>query len=225
MAVWVLWGSVYLGLREVVTEVDRFQAMAQRFLVAGTLLGGLVVLRRGWRGLRLTRQEFGALVLTGVLLLGMGNGLQSLALVVGLPTGMAALLVAAVPTWAVLLGLAAGIRPSRATIVGVVIGFTGLVVLVQAQSGGNVSTPRLGIAISLCASVSWAIGSFVLKRLRLPSDVVVIAAYQQVVAAGCSASLAVVSGESFSMEYSTRAWAAMAHLVFACSVVAYMAFA
>ena len=53
-AVWVLWGSVYLGIRLVINEVDPFQAMGQRFLVAGLLLTVVVVVRRGPAGMRVS---------------------------------------------------------------------------------------------------------------------------------------------------------------------------
>lgn len=69
-AVWVLWGSIFLAIRLVVNEVDPFQAMAQRYVVAGLVLVGIAVLGRGWRTLRLTRAELAGVVVSGILLLG-----------------------------------------------------------------------------------------------------------------------------------------------------------
>lgn len=224
-AVWVLWGSVYLAIRLVVDEVDPFQAMAQRYAVAGLLLAGIAALRRGWRTLRVTRAELGGLVTTGVLLLGFGNGLQALAQVQGLPSGVAALIVATVPAWAVLLRLATGDRPPRSTLWGVAVGFAGLAALVGVGQRTGETLPLLGAAFCLGASVTWTVGSFLQGRLALPRDVVTMAAYQQLVAAGTSTTLALATGEHVSVDYSVRGWFAMVWLVLACSVAAYLSFA
>ncbi|TWH00902.1 EamA domain-containing membrane protein RarD [Nocardioides sp. J9] len=224
-AVWVLWGSVYLAIRLVVDEADPFQAMAQRYVVAALLLAVIATARRGWRTLRVTRAEAAGLVVTGILLLGFGNGFQALAQVQGLPSGVAALIVATVPAWAVLIRLATGDRPTRATWAGVVLGFGGLAALVGLGQGGGGAIPALAALCCLGASISWTIGSFLQGRLALPSDVVTVATYQQLVAAGTSTVLAISSGEQVSIAYSTRGWLAMAWLVLACSVTAYLAFA
>jgi len=223
IAVWVLWGSVYLAIRLVVDEVDPFQAMGQRFLLAGLLLTGIVVVRRGWRGLRVTRPQLRSLVIIGVLLLGLGNGFQALAQTTGLASGVTALVVAAVPAWAVLLRWSTGDRPAPLTLVGVAVGFGGLALLVGlGQSGGGV--PLVGVLLCLGSSLAWTAGSFLQGVLPLPADVFTIAAYQQLVAACCSGLLAVVTGESFSIDYSPRAWFALGYLVVAISVVAFLAF-
>lgn len=226
VAVWVLWGSVYLAIRLVIEDVDPFQAMAQRFLVAGLVLGAVVLVRRGPGGLRVTRRELLSLVVTGVLLLGLGNGLQALAQVEHLPSGIAALVVACVPAWAVLVRVATGDRPSPLTWLGVVVGLAGLVVLVVLGGGGEGGgVPLVGVSLCVAASVAWTIGGYLQGVLAIPRDVVTVAAYQQLVAAGCSAVLAVATGEHFSVAYSGRGWFALAYLVGACSVVAFLAFA
>lgn len=223
VAVWVLWGSVYLAIRLVVDEVDPFQAMGQRFLLAGLLLVVLVVVRRGWRGLRVTRPQLRSLVVIGILLLGLGNGFQALAQTTGLASGVTALVVAAVPAWAVLLRWLSGDRPAPLTLLGVAVGFAGLAALVGlGHSGGGV--PLVGVLLCLGSSLAWTAGSFLQGVLPLPDDVFTIAAYQQLVAAGCSGLLAVATGERFSVDYSPRAWFALGYLVVAISVVAFLAF-
>jgi drug/metabolite transporter (DMT)-like permease len=223
-AVWLLWGSVYLAIRLVVDEVDPFQAMSQRFLFAGLILVGFVLLR-GPRRMLVTRRQAAGLVLTGVLLLGFGNGFQALAQVHGLPSGVAALIVAGVPAWAVLLRLMTGDRPPRATLLGVAVGLAGLVLLVTMSRGLGGQMPIAGVLLCVGSSVAWVAGSFLQGTLELPDDVFTIAAYQQLVAATCSALLAVVTRERFSMDYTARGWFGLAYLVLACSIVAFLAFA
>jgi drug/metabolite transporter (DMT)-like permease len=223
--VWVLWGSVYLAIRLVVDDVPPFQAMAQRFLFAGVVLVVLVVLRRGPRALLVTRRQLVSLAITGALLLGLGNGFQALAQVKGLPSGVAALIVAAVPAWAVLLRLALGERPAGATLAGVALGFVGLIALVALGQGAGGSMPVIGVLLCLGSSLAWTVGSYLQGVVDLPGDVFVIAAYQQLVAFACAGILAAVGGEHVSFAYSPRGWFALVYLVVACSIVAFLAFA
>jgi drug/metabolite transporter (DMT)-like permease len=223
--VWVLWGSVYLAIRLVIEDVAPFQAMAQRFLIAGLLLAGVVVLRRSPRALRVTRRELLTLVLTGVLLLGLGNGLQALAQVKGVPSGIAALIIACVPAWAVLVRFVTGDRPSAVTWLGVAVGFSGVVLLVLLGRGTGGAIPIVGVVLCVGSSLAWTVGGFLQGVLRLPRDLLTVAAYQQLVAAVCSAALAAAMGERFSIDYSARGWFALAYLVLACSIVAFLAFA
>ncbi len=225
LAVWILWGTVYLAIRVIVLEADPFQAMAQRFLVAGLLLAALAVIRRGRSSLRVSRRQLGALVVTGFLLLGLGNGLTALAQVHGLPSGVTALVVASVPVWAVVLRLAIGERPSSATLGGVAVGFVGLALLVVLGQGLGDAMPLVGVALCLAASLSWTIGSYLQGVVDVPGDLLTVASYQQLVAAASSVTLAVATGETFSLDYSARGWWAMAHLVIACSVIGFLAYA
>lgn len=223
--VWVIWGSVYLAIRLVVDEVDPFQAMAQRFLLAGLVLVVIVVVRRGPSGLRVTASELRSMVITGTLLLGLGNGFQALAQTTGLASGVSALLVASVPAWAVLLRVTTGDRPSRLTLAGVVLGLAGLVLLVVLGRGVGGAMPISGVLLCLGSSIAWTIGGWLQGRIALPSDVFTIAAYQLLTAACCAGLLGLLSGESISIDYSAKGWLALSWLVVACSVLAFLAFA
>lgn len=226
VVVWVLWGSVYLGIRLVIDDVAPFQAMAQRFLLAGVLLVVLVVARRGLPGLLVTRRQLWWPVITGTLLVGLGNGLQALAQVEGLPSGVTALVVAAVPARAVLLRFALGERPAAATIVGVALGFVGLVTLVVLGQDAGGAMPVLGVALCMGSSLTWTVGSYLQGVVNLAHDVFVIAAYQQLVACVCATILTAAGGEHVSFAYSPRGWFALFYLVIACCcVVAVLAFA
>lgn len=122
--VYVLWGSTYLGIRVVVRTMPPFLSAGTRFIAAGLLLLGLVAWRYGPAALRATRAQAGAAVLVGLLLVLGGNGLVVLA-ETSIPSGLAALLVAAVPMWLVVLRTATGDRPALRTLGGVLLGFGG----------------------------------------------------------------------------------------------------
>ena len=94
--VYVVWGSTYLGIAYVVDTLPALLSASLRFGVAALLLALFVAVRRGRAGLRATRREVtGALGIGALLLLG-GNGLVSLVQESDVPSGLAALLVAAV---------------------------------------------------------------------------------------------------------------------------------
>jgi drug/metabolite transporter (DMT)-like permease len=223
--VYVVWGSVFLGVRLVVDEVDAFQAMAQRFLAAGLILVAVLAVRGGRRRLRVTWSQVRALVVTGTLLLGFGNGFMALGQVKGLPSGVAALVVACVPAWVVVIRLLTGDRPSRLTLAGVALGFLGLLVLVVLGGGAGGSVPLVGVLLVLLSTVSWSWGLYLQGRLDLPDDLFVVTAYQLLVAGACSATLALLRREQVSLDYTAQGWAALAYLVVACSIAGFMAFA
>lgn len=219
--VYIVWGSVYLAIRLVVNEADAFAAMTQRFFAAGLIMIVVIVTRGGWSRLRISRRQVPVVIVTGVLLLGVGNGFQALGQSQGLGSGVAALIVAGVPLWVVLLRTAGGDRPAGLTFLGVGVGLAGLTVLVLLGRGAGDGIPILGVISAMLASVGWAIGSYLMGLLDVPRDIFVVSAYQQCVAGTCSVLLAVSRHESFTVHYSARGWIAMVYLVVVCSILAF----
>ncbi|MFC6983777.1 EamA family transporter [Streptomyces cirratus] len=135
--VYVLWGSTYLAIRIVVQTMPPFLSAGARFITAGLLLAGVVAWRFGPSALRVTRAQLGSAVLVGLLLILGGNGLVVLG-ETAVPSGLAALLIAAVPVWLVVLRAATGDRPPARTVAGVLLGLAGLAVLTSPAFGGDV---------------------------------------------------------------------------------------
>jgi drug/metabolite transporter (DMT)-like permease len=223
--IYVVWGSVYLAIRLVVNESDPFASMTQRFFAAGALMVAIVVARGGWRRLLVTRRQAGVVLLTGILLLAVGNGFQALGQEQGVASGVAALIVAGVPLWVAILRTAGGDRPHALTFAGIALGLVGLFVLVLLGRGAGVGYPLLGLLSVTTASVGWAIGSYLMGKLDVPRDIFVVSTYQQLVAGCSSVVLALLRGEQFTVDYSTRGWAAMVYLVVVCSVMAFSVYA
>ena len=219
--VYVVWGSTYLGIRYFVETVPPFLGAGLRYALAGLILGALLGGTRGFGRLRVPMREVAASGLVGLLLLVGGNGLVMVA-EQSIPSGLAALCVAAVPLFVVVLRLATGDRPPGATLLGVVVGFVGIATLVQ--PGGSATG---GVVAVLCAALSWSIGSFVSGGLRLPADPLVGTAYEMVIG---GLALLVVGGArgeaaSFSLgDVSTASWIAFGYLVVFGSLVAFTAY-
>jgi drug/metabolite transporter (DMT)-like permease len=138
------------------------------------LLGGLAAaprVRRGAPGpgaLRVTRRQACNAGVVGALLLLGGNGGVALAESADLPSGLAALLVAVIPLWVVLLRWLANDRPSARTVAGVALGLVGLAVLLLPGARPQ-GVALLALATVLGGSLLWSLGSFFATRADLPA--------------------------------------------------------
>jgi len=222
--VYVVWGSTYLAIRVVVETMPPLLSAGVRFLVAAAILAAVVAARKGPGALRVDRRALLAAALVGTLLLAGGNGGVTLA-EQWIPSSLAALLVAAVPLWVVLLRTGNGDSPGRRSVLGVLLGFAGLSVLLR-PGGGN-GMVLVGSLVVLVASASWAVGSYWSSRLPLPRDPFVATVWE--VASGGVVLLVagLVRGEASGLDLgavSTRSWLALAYLVVFGSLVAFTAY-
>src|SRR5580765_6516307 len=157
-AVYVVWGSTYLAIRYAVASMPPFLMAGSRFAISGAILYAWARLRGVAKP---TAAEWRTAAITGFLLICIGNGSVAWA-ERRVPSGLAALLVAVVPLWMVLLDWIrpGGARPRAAVVAGVIIGLLGLAVLVGRDSlTGHGGVDALGAGVLVAASMSWAIGS------------------------------------------------------------------
>jgi drug/metabolite transporter (DMT)-like permease len=193
--VYVAWGSTYLGIRVVDRTVPPLLGAGVRFMLAGALL---LAARTAWRRSfpRVRAREVASLALISVLLLAVGNGGVSFA-ERHVPSGLAALLVASMPLWILVIRTLAGDRPRRATLGGLAVGFVGVSVLVLRggeQQGASVPYMLLVVA----AALSWAFGSWLSSRLPLPQDVAAGTAIEMLIGGGVLVAISPAFGESYS---------------------------
>ncbi|MFC9398778.1 EamA family transporter [Streptomyces sp. NPDC057027] len=223
--VYVVWGSTYLGIRIVVETLPPFLSGGARFITAGLLLAAIVAWRQGPAALKVTRRELGSAVLVGLLLILGGNGLVVLA-ETSIPSGLAALLVAAVPVWVVLLRTAFGDRPGLGAFGGVLLGFAGLGVLTVPGLSGEVKIG--GVVLVLVAALCWSAGSVSSARLPMPANPFTASVYEMLAGGLAALTLGLVRGEHHGLDLgavSGRSWVALAYLVVFGSLVAFTAYA
>jgi drug/metabolite transporter (DMT)-like permease len=222
--VYVVWGSTYLGIAVMNETIPPLVGSAYRFLLASTSLAVFLALRLGPGGLRVTRRQLAGAALVGLLLIGVGNGGVAFA-ETHIPSGLTALLVAAMPLWVVVLRTATGERPARSTLLGVAIGFVGIAVLVL--PGGWTRGPQLlGVLAVLAATMCWATGSFLSPRLGLPSNPFVLAVYEMGFGSVVLFIAGLAHGETLSLAgWSGRSSLAWFYLVTIGSLVAFSTFA
>jgi drug/metabolite transporter (DMT)-like permease len=226
LVVWVVWGSTYLAMRIVVREMPPLAAAATRFACAGAIMGAVALLVDRRHG-RPTRRQWLDYAFIGVLLLSVGNSLVMWAEQT-VPSGIAALIVATVPLWILLLdGLRPGGEPWTARVwIGTVVGLAGVALVARPQ--GEVGTAHWVSIVGLqVATLSWTIGSLyaqvVPKRLPLASA----AAIEMLAGSLVIFAASRLFGEDWSRMAvaSSRAWGGVGYLVVFGSLVGFTAFA
>lgn len=178
IALYTVWGSTYLAIRVAVETLPPFLMAGARFVIAGALLYLLMRLRGAERP---TPLHWKNSFISGTLLLLGGNGLVVWAEQY-VSSGLAALIIAIVPLWIALLDWARpqGERPSAKNMLGIAIGFGGVVLLVLGQGkdvhGAGI---HIGAVVGLVfACILWAGGSLFMKHNARPSSALLGVAMQ-----------------------------------------------
>jgi len=164
-SVYTLWGSTYLAIRFGVQDLPPALLAGTRFLIAGALLFSWLLVRRvplPPRSLLLP------IAITGMLLLFGGNYLVTWAELT-VPSGLAAVIVANLPFFvaAIEAGRKDGERLSGTGVLGLVIGFAGMLVLMWpklASTGHHGLGDFRGEFALLAANLCWAYGSVYARR-------------------------------------------------------------
>jgi drug/metabolite transporter (DMT)-like permease len=225
LTIYVVWGSTYLAIRVMVETMPPLLAAGVRFALAGAIFWVVLLVAGGARRVRVTRRQLAAAGLVGLLLPFGGNGLVTVA-EQDLPSGLAALIIGAVPLIVVVMRFAHGERVGRATLAGVLVGFAGLAVLVV-PGGRPGNAPLWAVLVCMAAAVSWASGSFYSSRLPLPKDVMAATAYEMLIGGVVMAAVGVAAGEGSDVHlsaFSTDSLLAFAYLTFIGSLLAFTAY-
>ena len=223
--VYLVWGSTYFGILIAIKTIPPMSMAALRFTVAGGLLYAWAVRRGDREGDRPGLAQWAAAAVVGTALLAAGNGAVTWA-EQRIPSGIAALLIASVPLWMSILGrVLLAERLSWLAVVGLAVGFAGLVLLVR-PSG----TDRLDLTatvVVLGGALAWASGSVWSRRAPLPRRPLVTTGMEMLAGGAVLAVASVVGGEPARIrfaEISVSSVLAVAYLVVFGSLVAFTAY-
>lgn len=227
--VYLVWGSTYFFIQKAVHEVPALIMGSFRFLASGSvmLIWCLIKGENLWNP-----KQIKAAVVTGLLLLLIGNGAVIWAEKT-LPSSLVAVLISSAPLWFVLLD-----KPkwkenftSRSTILGLVVGFIGVILLFSEQvnkalSGPGTGATITGLIIVLIGCMSWAGGS-IYSKYKSTGSATVNTTWQMLVAG-----IAFLPGSFLNNEWngfqwssvSAGAWFALLYLVVFGSIIAYSAY-
>lgn len=224
ITVCVVWGTTYLAIRIALESVPVALLAGLRWMTAGLLLAA--VLKASGQPLP-PRRTWPSLALLGLLMSVIGNGLVVWAEQY-VTSGLAAVVVAMVPFWSVAVEalLPAGERLSGRTLVGLTLGFAGIVVLVwpelTASGAGNGFV--LGIVALQVACLGWALGTSYTKRHVAGLHPLASSATQMIFGGLILTVIGVATGEWSRLAFTPRTGAAMIYLVLIGSIVGYSAY-
>jgi len=179
LAVYTIWGSTYLGIRFAEETIPALMMGCLRFIVAGVLMLGWGVLRspRGQRWPTARQWRSAAIIGAALLLAGNGGVIWAEQHV---PSGIAAILVALVPLHMAWLDRVFYGQPiSRWTVVGIVTGLVGLVILVQPSGSGRLDVA--GVLAVVVGSFCWAAGSLYARTAAQPRSMASASGMQMLV--------------------------------------------
>jgi drug/metabolite transporter (DMT)-like permease len=225
-AVYVIWGSTYLALALALASMPPLLLTGARSVSAGAILLGIQRLRSS--GLPSAR-AWGFAAVVGVLMFVGCHGTLAYAQQY-VPSGLAAVMLATIPFWIVLLNFAAspGGRPSLLSFVGLVPGLAGVALITW--SGGLLETkpiPPAMVLLLLGSAFSWAAGSVISQRHATATPAVAAAGMQLVCGGVVLLVASALAGEldGFSTAgISAVSWLGFAYLTIAGSVVAFTAY-
>ena len=221
-ALYVVWGSTYLGIRFAIETMPPFTMAGVRFVAAGAIL---YAWSRARGAVPATRPQWRTAVVVGALLLLGGNGGVTWAEQY-VPSGVAALIVSSTPMWMVLLdGLRLREWPRPAVIAGLVLGLVGIWLLVGPSDLGGEPVDPLGALAVGAAAFCWAVGS-IYQRGAPKAEATLLNVGMQMLAGGALLLLAGgVLGERLVLaDVSAKSAGALAYLVFFGAIVGYSAY-
>jgi drug/metabolite transporter (DMT)-like permease len=220
--IYVVWGSTYLGIALAIETLPPLLMAGARFVVAGAILYA-VARRIGEPAPRPDARQWRAALITGTLLLGVGNGGVSWAEQT-VPTGVAALVIASIPLWIVVLDRAFfGARLTWPAAAGVAVGFAGVALLVDAPGAVDAAG---GLAL-LAAAVCWATGTLLSRGQTLTVPPLVGAGMQMLAGGAGLLVLGAATGELGRLDLSqvsARSVGGLVYLVLFGSLFAFSAY-
>jgi drug/metabolite transporter (DMT)-like permease len=227
-AVYIIWGTTYLAILLAIKHIPTFFLAGSRFLIAGQIL---------YIWCRLQGEEtpeVGSLkkiAFSGVLMNFMGTG-AVVWVEQYLPTGIAAIIVATLPLWFVVLDKHEWKHyfSNIWIIIGLLVGFAGVMLLFSDRSGFSFRNDRMKLIsffVMLGGTISWAIGSLYSKYKHTEGSTTMKVAIQMSAAGIIALLIGFIKGEqnNFSLsEVSINSFAALGYLIVMGSLVGYLAY-
>jgi drug/metabolite transporter (DMT)-like permease len=228
IAIYILWGSTYLAIRFAVETIPPFLMAGTRFLIAGIIL-------YTWRRLAgdpaPTERQWRSTAIVGLLLLLGGNGLVSWA-EQNVASGIAALLIGTVPLWMIVIEAIrpGGVRPKKVGILGLCIGFGGIILLVAPWqvNNGVTGTHLLGVSALLLGAFLWSLGSIYSRSADLPKSSLLSTGMEMLAGGAGLYVTGMLTGEWNALNIasiSSRSWLGLAFLVAFGSLMGFTAYA
>lgn len=227
-ALFTVWGSTYLGIMIAIKSIPPFFMLGARFFVAGIILYFWCLIK-GEKAPSL--KIFFTIGLGGILMLFMGNGAVTWSEQY-LPSGLAAIVVATVPLWFVLLDKRQWKYnfSNKLIILGFITGFAGVLLLFAGKGTSSFSENKLKLVsffVLLSETIGWAIGSLYSKYKKVDISITMKAAVQMLAAGMAALLTGLITNEQENLivrNISLESAFALLYLIIMGSLVTYMAY-
>ena len=191
-ATWVIWGSTYFAIKLALTGFPPFLQNGARFLFAGSIL---LAWARWRRQTMPTLVQWRNAAIVGTLMLAANVGGVAFA-EQWLASGLVTAFIAIVPALITVASLPFGVRPSRLEVLGIVLGFLGVLLLVQ---GATFTASPVGVLAIVTAALGWSTGSVLSQHMLRLAPAAAGFASAMLCAGGVLIALSLVSGERLAL--------------------------
>ncbi|MGY4536120.1 drug/metabolite transporter (DMT)-like permease [Mucilaginibacter sp. UYNi724] len=228
--VYIVWGSTYFFIQMAIHGMPAMIMGAMRYIIAGLLVLGWCALKgdKIW-----VKRDIINSAITGLILLGVGNGIV-IWVEQALPSAMVAIMVSANPIWFVILDKRNWREnlTSTATVVGLIIGFAGVILLFGEQVANALGGPQdsakvWGVALLVIGPIGWSAGSLYSKYNSSSSPARVNTGWQMLIAGIAFLPAAALHHEFTGFDITSvplQAWLAVAYLIVFGSIAAFTAY-
>jgi len=219
--IYVIWGTTYLAIALAIRTVPPFISGAARFLVAAAAMFAWLRWRnaRPFAGVNIPLALF-----CGVMLSGIGNGFVIWAQQ-GIPSGIAALIVTAVPVIVLVIDWAFFSKraPTKQALVGTAIAVAGVATIVLHTRALAGHAQPLHLLAMLAAVVGWSFGTLLQKRAATAQTVLSFTCVQMFGGGVFQVGMSLLDGEWQRFDVnavSLESWLAIAYLIVFGSLIA-----
>ncbi len=223
--IYLVWGSTFLAIRVGVREAPPLLYAAMRFVAAGVIVYGWMMIRREPAP---TRREWGSIFVISFLVFVGDYGLVFWA-EQRVPSGLTAVMLGTIPVFMALSEICF-LRTRRLTprlAFALIVGLCGVAVLVSRSLNlGGAPIDRIGAIALILAAASWSVGSALMKKMPLPSSKLVGAGAQMLAGGFLLLVISALLGEfQFRISAMSRdAWLALIYLIVFGSIIAFSAY-
>ena len=216
-ATWFIWGSTYFAIKVALLGLPPFMQNGTRFLLAGSIL---MAWARWRRQAMPTLVQWRNAAVVGALMLSANVGGVAFA-EQWLASGLVTAFIAIVPALITVASLPFGIRPSRLEVLGIVLGFAGVLLLVR---GATFTASPIGVLAVVTAALGWSIGSVLSQHVLRLAPAAAGFASAMLCAGGVLMMLSIITGERLSWPPPSAAALAWIYLSIFGSLIAYSAY-
>ncbi len=160
--IYIIWGSTYLAMKTAIHDYPPYLMSGIRFFIAGIIF--LLFLLLFSKVTMPTLKQWINSAIVGALFFGGGTGLVGYAQI-WVTSSAAAMAVSIIPIWVCILSLLVKDYPSIKEVIGVLIGFSGIIVL---NFSSQIQIEPIGGILLFFAPLLWAIGTIISNKIDLP---------------------------------------------------------